>query len=494
MTKEKNNSVTENDRYNRATKMQLFLFSFNNLSTNLPFMIVTGYMLFYAQSYLMLSAVIVGWIITGMRLFDGFTDPLIGFLIDRTDSKFGKFRPWIFIGNIIINITFIVMFSMINTDWSVPVKLFVFILFYVLHIIGYSMQTASTKGGGTVITSDPSQRSILAMYMGAIGGVIMVLFMSVIPLMAGRYELNMLDPEFWQDLVIMTSILSFIFMLLAIVGLWKKDVKENYQGFKNTKVKLIDFWYIIKGNRAIQMLIISAATDKLAYVMLAAVQVYLYSNIFMDQGLQAIMGFVTLPLVVIFTVIGSRIGVKITQKNAFVVMTWVSLITSVISLFFFPSAGATTASFTVIMFLIFFSLRTGASQVPGTFVVTMISDCSDYEVYLSGKSTPGMMGTLFSFIDKLVSSLNGVIIALMFGLFGLANTVIVPLTPATDYPGLELIIITGMIIMPILGYVASIIAMKYYPLDKQKMDEVKEVIALYKENSQDPRSAELENN
>ena len=130
MTKEKNNSVTENDRYNRATKMQLFLFSFNNLSTNLPFMIVTGYMLFYAQSYLMLSAVIVGWIITGMRLFDGFTDPLIGFLIDRTDSKFGKFRPWIFIGNIIINITFIVMFSMINTDWSVPVKLFVFILFY----------------------------------------------------------------------------------------------------------------------------------------------------------------------------------------------------------------------------------------------------------------------------------------------------------------------------------------------------------------------------
>ncbi len=82
MATELKTSIEVDNKFNRATKMQLFLFSFNNLSTNFPYIILSSYLLFYAQSYLLLSAVVVGWIMTGMRLFDGFTDPIIGWLID----------------------------------------------------------------------------------------------------------------------------------------------------------------------------------------------------------------------------------------------------------------------------------------------------------------------------------------------------------------------------------------------------------------------------
>ncbi len=488
MDKQQQSVLTEDEKYNRASQMQLFLFSFNNLSTNLPYVVISSYLLFYAQSYLMLSAVIVGWIITGMRLFDGITDPIIGFLIDKTDTKYGKFRPWMVIGNIIINLTFIGMFALVNPEWSDAMKLAVFLSLYFIHILGYSMQTASTKGGGTIITSDPSQRPALALYMGAFGMVLMVVFMAIIPAIAKNYEKNMLDPQFWSTIVVITVVFSFIFMIMAVAGIWKKDIKENYQGFTPVKLKLKDFVSIIKQNRAIQMLVIAAATDKLAFSLSGAVTIYFYSNVLLNQDLMSIMTLISLPLIIVFCVIGTIIAKKTTQKKAFVISTWFAMILSIISIFVFPDVGDEVGSLSVTIFLVVFALRNGMNTVPGTFVTTMISDCADYETYLSGKAVPGMMGTLFSFVDKVVSSLNGLVIAVMFAMFGLQNTVIVPLTPSTEYEGLRMIIITGLIVLPIIGYICSIIAMRFYPLDKEKMEEVKNTIALYKESANDPRT------
>ncbi|MFV0254872.1 MAG: MFS transporter [Erysipelotrichaceae bacterium] len=478
----KQSKKNEDKKYNRASIMQLFLFSFNNLSTNLPYVIISSYLLFYAQSYLMLSAVIIGWIITAMRAFDGITDPIIGFLIDKTDTKFGKFRPWMVIGNIIINLSFIVMFTMINVEWSSFSKLLVFVGFYIIHIIGYSMQTASTKGGGTVISSDPKQRPILAAFYGSFGMIALMVLMAIIPQIAQQYPLNMLDPGFWQQITIITVVASFVTMLMAVAGIWKKDVPENYQSFTNTKVKFKDFLSIIKHNKAISMLIIAASTDKLAFAMSGAVTVYFYANVIMNQDLQSIMSLIGVPITIVFVLIGLVIGRKTTQKKTFVAITWVSLILSVAGLLLFPDTGAKLSSFTVMLYFIILALRTGAINVPGSFVTTMISDCADYEVYLTGRAVPGMMGTLFSFIDKVISSLNGLVISVMFGLFALQNTVITPLTPATDYPGLIMIIKVGLFILPIFGFIASIIAMKYYPLTKEKMNEVRDTIAAYKEN------------
>ncbi|MFV0379569.1 MAG: MFS transporter [Anaerorhabdus sp.] len=484
----KKQKLDDDKKYNRAKIWQLFCFSCNNLSTNLPYMIISFYLLFYAQNYLLLSAVIVGWVITGMRIFDGITDPLIGFLIDKTDTKFGKFRPWMVVGNIIINVTFIMMFTMVNTEWSATVKLLTFVGFYVIHIIGYTMQTAATKGGGTVITSDPQQRPLLGAFYGALSMIFAMLFMSYIPLLAQKYPLNMLDPGFWNQVTWITVGLSVFFMIVAVIGIWKKDVPENYNGFATAKVKLRDFITIMKHNKAIQMLIIAASTDKLAFSMQGAITVYFYANVLMNQNIQSVMSLISIPVSIIFIIIGTIIGKRVTQRKAFVAITWVGLITSALGILFFPKVGAEISSINLIIFLFIFTMRSGAATVTGGFVTSMISDCADYEMYLTGRAVPGMMGTLFSFVDKLVSSMNGLVISLMFGIFALQNTVIEPLTPATNYEGLTMIIIVGLFVMPILGYVASVISMKYYPLNKTKMDEVKETIALYKERDADERA------
>ena len=59
-----------------------------------------------------------------------------------------------------------------------------------------------------------------------------------------------------------------------------------------------------------------------------------------------------------------------------------------------------------ILFIAFFGIGYGAYYATADMPIPMVADCSDYETYRSGKYIPGIMGTLFSLVDKLVSSLS----------------------------------------------------------------------------------------
>ena len=99
-------------------------------------MFAMGYLSMYATGIGGLLVTVVGFILTAMRIFDGITDPIVGFLIDKTDGKFGKFRPFIVVGNIILGVmTFV-------TVHKVPenIRLVYFIGCYALYIIGYTCQ------------------------------------------------------------------------------------------------------------------------------------------------------------------------------------------------------------------------------------------------------------------------------------------------------------------------------------------------------------------
>ena len=100
----------------------------------------------------------------------------------------------------------------------------------------------------------------------------------------------------------------------------------------------------------------------------------------------------------------------------------------------------------------------------------MISDCADYETYLSGRFVPGMMGTLFSFVDKMISSFATTIVAMSVAAIGFTTR----MPDVTDAYSSQIFWVTMFLFigMPMLGWIASIIAMKFYPLDKAKMDEV----------------------
>ena len=147
---------------NRAKIWQIALFSLNNTSTNL-FLAMMGYVSYYANGIAGLGVVLISFILTGMRLFDGVTDPIIGYMIDRTNGRFGKFRPYMVWGYFLLAASSLLLFF---TTHKVPeyFKVPYFIAVYALYIIGYTFQTAVVKSGQTVITNDVTQRPLITFF------------------------------------------------------------------------------------------------------------------------------------------------------------------------------------------------------------------------------------------------------------------------------------------------------------------------------------------
>ena len=66
------------------------------------YMVVVGYISYFLIGIVGLASVLAGSIVTIMRIWDGVTDPFVGMMVDKTNGKFGKNRPFIVIGQIIM--------------------------------------------------------------------------------------------------------------------------------------------------------------------------------------------------------------------------------------------------------------------------------------------------------------------------------------------------------------------------------------------------------
>ncbi len=108
----------------------------------------------------------------------------------------------------------------------------------------------------------------------------------------------------------------------------------------------------------------------------------------------------------------------------------------------------------------------------------MTADCADYEVYRTGKYVPGLMGTLFSFVDKIISSFAPMITGILFASIGYTTRNPGLGDPVT--PELKAVIVFLAFGMIILGLLCNIVALRFYPLTKEKMAEIQEEVAKIK--------------
>lgn len=109
--------------------------------------------------------------------------------------------------------------------------------------------------------------------------------------------------------------------------------------------------------------------------------------------------------------------------------------------------------------------------------IPMVADCSDYETYRSGNYIPGIMGTLFSLVDKLVSSLGSTIVGIALALIGIH---VLPDGNTPYAAGMNIVVIVLFCVIPMAAWVATLIAMKGYTLTGERMKEIQEVNAARK--------------
>jgi len=102
------------------------------------------------------------------RIFDALTDPIMGFISDNTKSKWGRRRPYIFVGAILSGILFAVLWQMDPTD-SQNYNFWYFLIMSMVFLIGNTMFATPLVGLGYEMTSDYNERTRLMAFSQTIG-------------------------------------------------------------------------------------------------------------------------------------------------------------------------------------------------------------------------------------------------------------------------------------------------------------------------------------
>ena len=488
MTKTSDNLETGN----RAKLYQLVLFPLNNGATNVYYVLVLSYIATFGSNVLSLGVLFASVMVTGMRVFDAFTDPIIGALMDRTNGRFGKFRPFMLIGNIIMALAITAMYVLTPfiPDNMMGFRYAAFVLLYAIWVIGYTFQTSCTRAGQTVLTSDPSQRPMFTIFntVGSLAG------MGVMQFLAPIIRANVADyanAQFYRVLTPIGITVSIILTILAVIGIWEKD-QPKYFGIGGTnqeKVKLSEYVEIIKNNDPMKRLMVAGAGCKLALSVATNTTVLcmLYGSMMGNyDGLYLPMMILGYVFSVPFFLLTVRTSQKKGQKASLLRYVTVALICylGVFVLLTMWQQGIPGRNLTLIsegglhinlytvLFILFFGIGYGAYYSTADMPIPMVADCSDYETYRSGKYIPGIMGTLFSLVDKLVSSLSATIVGIAVSLIGIES---LPTAETPYSSGMNAVVIILFCVIPMIAWIATLIAMKGYILTGEKMKQIQQV-------------------
>ena len=124
------------------------------IGKDMVYMLSASYILYYYQDILGVSAITMGIILLIARVFDAFNDPVMGIIVAKTRTRFGRFRPWLMIGTITNAVILYFMFAAppsLDSKGLVAYAATTYILWgitYTMMDIPYwSMIPAFTEGG-----------------------------------------------------------------------------------------------------------------------------------------------------------------------------------------------------------------------------------------------------------------------------------------------------------------------------------------------------------
>ncbi len=556
---------------NRAKQWQVALFPFNNAATNVYFAFYS-YFTYFAIMYLTGSsgAALAGVVVNAalmlgvsaftaafvplMRVFDGVTDPVLGGIMDRTRSRFGKFRPFMVIGNVMLALSLLIMMVFFRglPDSVAGLRWAIYIIAYIIYVLGYTCQCACTKAGQTCLTNDPKQRSQFMIWnmIGQLGSIVLVNIMAggiltneaicekglliyeatdggqtISQILAGlsadptgnaaliskltalNLDPNMLyaynygaayGPTFYNIMVPFVIILSAIYTTMAVAAITEKD-KPQFWGVTTETPKLRDYVNVVKSNREIRWLVISSGFNKLASTVATsgAVAFLVFGCLMGDyNGLYIpfyVLAFIFMGL---FFLWGSRTSGRKGQKRGVAQFTLLAFlfyigvlillciydpnnIATHLSLFSMEGGFHLTINAYTILFIVLYGCGYGAFNCCDQMTIPMVADCTDYETYRSGKYLPGIMGTLFSLIDKLISSLQTLLLTVFIvGIVPGLNALPTEGTPYMD--GMKLSAIICFCLLPMVSWLITVFCMTRYRLSGQKLEEIQAVNAVRK--------------
>ena len=483
---------------NRAKPYQLALFPMNNGATNVYYVLILSYIATFGNAVLGIAMVFASMMVTGMRVFDAITDPIIGALMDKTDGKFGKFRPFMVIGNAIMAVSVVLLYIVtpMIPDTMMWARYACFVGLYAVWVIGYTFQTSVTRSAQSVLTNDPNQRPLFTIF-NTIGSLVgMGVMQALGPIIAGDGFAGDFNATWFAIMTPIGIVISVALTILAIIGIWEKDNSRYFGiGGKQEQVKVSEYISIIRANKPLQRLMVagggcklalSIATNLTVLIMLYSCMMGNYDGLYLPM---MVLGYVFSAPFFLLTV---RTSQKHGQKKSLMTYVTVALLSYVgvlVLLLLWKQGdpawnlrimgeGGLELNLYTILFVLFFGIGYGAYYSTADMPIPMVADCADYETYRSGKFIPGIMGTLFSLVDKLVSSLAATVVSIALMFIGVSD---LPTKTTAYVGGMNWVVIALFCLVPMAAWLLTLWSMKGYELDGQRVKTIQAVNAARKQ-------------
>ena len=465
-------------QYRRAKLWQIILVACNGLNGMAVYSLI-GLATYSASIGYGIATLAVGGLLTFTRLFDAVTDPMLAFLYDRVNTKWGKVRPLMLLGWAIQSAGLLCMFNFFSSKGNGTAT---FVGFYMLYVVGYTIVNMTAQTLPALLTNDPKQRPTVGVWMTVFNYMVpmtltIALNVVMLPMFGGSYNQAFLSAAAWLCVG-----LSFIGVILVCIGISAYDKPENFTGTLKTqeRLKVKDMWEVLKNNKPLQSYIISAASDKVAQqTQSAAIVGTMLSGILIgNMGLATTLSVIGMLPSILFAAFGARYAGRHGNKESIVTWTRNCIIGNIVIILFFilidPSSIA-TKGVTMILYVLLTLVTNGFAMCVTTANTGFMADIIDYELDRSGRYVPAVVSGTYSLIDKIVSSVSAAIATGCVALIGYTTTVPQPGDPAT--PGVFWMTMFLRYGLAILGWICTLIAMRFCRLNKEEMVEVQRRIA-----------------
>ncbi|MBP6417668.1 MAG: MFS transporter, partial [Chitinophagaceae bacterium] len=410
------------------------------------------------------------------RVFDAFTDPIMGYISDNTRSKWGRRRHYVFIGAIMMGISFVVMWQLYREN-GVMFNFIFFLLWSFVFYLGLTLFSVPYVAMGYEMSDDFHERTSImavAQWIGQWAWVIAPWFWVV-----------MYDPKWFPNadtatrtLAIWVGISCMILAMIPAIFIKSKSTKNDTSlkplTFKTIGGSLVEILksfkeaFLIKPFRklCIATFFIFNAFNTVAGFTFFIVVYYLFNGNSRDAGIwPTLFGSVgALATTFIVIPIVAWMGKKMEKKKAFLICQGISIFGYILFWFLFVPGKP----YMFLFALPFFSFGIGSLF---TLMMSMTADVCDMDELTSGKRREGIFGAIYWWMVKFGFAIAGLLTGLIMSLVGFDASA------ATQTEGS----VTGLRLffsgIPILGTLVAMWVMWNYDLTEKKAKEIKEVLA-----------------
>lgn len=393
-----------------------------------------------------LTAATVSTMFLIVRFFDAANDPIMGMIADRTNTRWGKFRPYLLWFCVPYGLGTVLMFT--TPDFSATGKIVYAYGTYALMMMIYTAMMIPYNTLIGVISPDSGERTSVASYKFvfayAAGASIQALVLPLVEKLGGGNQARgyTLTMAIFATLCIIVFIIAFLSV--------KERVKSDPAQKSSLKQDLND----LSHNKS-WLILAAVCVATLTYVAVRSSVIMYYFKYYVGNELAAGPFMVTGTFAVLLGVLPTKwLAAQVGKKNLYIG----SMIIVVLASAGFFLAGPNDLTWIYAMQIIF-SLASGPSM---PLLWSMLADAADYSEWKNGRRATGLVYSAATFSQKMGFSLGGALAMLILSIFGYVADI--PQS-AASLMGIKL----SLSLIPAAIAVLAVLALLFYPLDDRQV-------------------------